>query len=348
MAAQVTDQDAGLTMAANFSAQFTTDAAPQVSGTMPINAATGVTAGSDITVTFSEQVNATTSSFTVDCSGAVSYTLSASPATTFTLNPDLDLGSVAPCTVTVIAGQITDVDSGDPPDTMAANHVFSFSTADAAPTVTSTTPANGAVGVASSTTITIDFSELVTINSAADFSVACAGMPQGYTVTTPPTLPSSASSVVITPAGNLPDGELCTVTAFGSSITDADAVDPPDAMASNYVFTFTTEAPPSVATTTPADTATGVAANASLTINFSESVNASAASFTVSCATSGSHTYALSSSPAASFTLDPDTDFAPNELCTVTVVAAQVTDADLVDPPNTMPFDVVFTFTTSP
>ena len=48
--------------------------------------------------------------------------------TTFTLNPNADFGPSEVCTVTVLASQVTDQDASDPPDTMAANKVFSFTT----------------------------------------------------------------------------------------------------------------------------------------------------------------------------------------------------------------------------
>lgn len=107
------------------------DSAPSVSGTAPADGATGVAANSDISITFSESVNATTSSFTIECPTGTpqGFTLSSSPATTFTLNPASDLPASTVCTVTVIANQIADADTNDPPNNMAANHVFSFTVA---------------------------------------------------------------------------------------------------------------------------------------------------------------------------------------------------------------------------
>ena len=46
------------------------------------------------------------------------------------LNPDSDLPYSAACTVTVTASQVTDADSNDPDDQMAADYSFSFTTAD--------------------------------------------------------------------------------------------------------------------------------------------------------------------------------------------------------------------------
>ena len=102
---------------------------------------------------------------------------------------------------------------------------------------------------------------------------------------------------------------------------------------------------PSVASTTPADNSTGVAVNANLSVTFSEAVTAPAGAFSISCATSGAHTFVLSGGPTT-FTLDPDSDFSQNEVCTVTVDDLQVSDVDVDDPPDTMVADHVFDFTT--
>jgi hypothetical protein len=112
---------------------------------------------------------------------------------------------------------------------------------DVAPSVSSTTPPNGATNVAPGTTITINFSESVDVASAADFSLECpVSTPIGYTVTTPATLPAAASTFVITPAGGLPVSTTCTVTVFASAIGDTDLNDPPNNMVADYVGTFTT------------------------------------------------------------------------------------------------------------
>ncbi len=107
------------------------DAAPSVTSTVPANNATGVAADSNISITFSESVNATTSSFTIECppGAPIAYSLSPSPATIFTLDPTSDLPTSAVCNVRVIADQITDADTDDPPDQMTADHLFSFTVA---------------------------------------------------------------------------------------------------------------------------------------------------------------------------------------------------------------------------
>ncbi len=105
------------------------------------------------------------------------------------------------------------------------------------------------------------------------------------------------------------------------------------------------DAAPSVSSTNPANGALAAPVDSDITINFSENVDATGSWYSISCATSGAHTAAASGGPQ-SFTLNPDTDFAQGESCTVTVVASQVTDQDTSDPPDAMAADFVFSFTT--
>ena len=102
---------------------------------------------------------------------------------------------------------------------------------------------------------------------------------------------------------------------------------------------------PVVTATDPVSGAFAVAATANVSITFSESVNVVGSWFTINCGSSGAHT-AAASGGATTFTLNPDTDFVASETCTVSVLAANVTDQDAIDPPNNMPFDHVFSFTT--
>ena len=105
------------------------------------------------------------------------------------------------------------------------------------------------------------------------------------------------------------------------------------------------EAAPTVSSTAPADGASGVVRATNITIDFSEPVNATAASFTISCTNSGAHSFTLSGGPTT-FTLNPDVDFASNETCTVTVLAAGVTDQDSNDPPDNMTMNFSTGFST--
>src|SRR4029453_2520688 len=116
----------------------TGDPAPSVSSTSPTNGDNNVAVNSNITINFSESVTATASAFSIDCGGLQAFLQSASPSTSFTLDPTSDLPTNTVCTVTVEATGITDEDVNDPPDQMAANFSFSFTTVAPTPTPTPT------------------------------------------------------------------------------------------------------------------------------------------------------------------------------------------------------------------
>jgi uncharacterized protein len=109
--------------------------------------------------------------------------------------------------------------------------------------------------------------------------------------------------------------------------------------------TLPIDSAPYVASTFPANGATDVPVNSSITINFSEPVNVTDPWFSLSCATSGIHTAAVTGGPAT-FTLDPGADFVMGEDCTLTVYAAKVSDQDANDPPDNMTVDFTAGYTT--
>src|SRR5436305_6810064 len=100
----------------------------------------------------------------------------------------------ANCTVTAVAANISDTDTGDPPDHPAANHSFSFTTQDAAPSVSSTSPADGATDVAKNANIDVTFSEPVTATGSS-FTLECpTGSAQAFTA-----LGSPGSTITLDP-----------------------------------------------------------------------------------------------------------------------------------------------------
>ncbi len=131
----------------------------------------------------------------------------------------------------------------------------------------------------------------------------------------------------------------------GATDTNDNAADFATAAPTPRNTTFGFDSAPAVQSTTPANGATNVAIDADVSITFTEPVNVAGAWFTIACATSGSHTATASGGPTT-FTLNPDPDFANGESCTVTVVAAQVTDQDTQDPPDAMAADFAFSFET--
>ena len=176
-----------------------------------------------------------------------------------------------------------------------------------APSVQSTTPANGANNVPVNSTIAINFSESVTASASA-FSLECpAGSPRTFTQTASP-----ATTFTLTPSSPLPAGTTCGVNVTASQVTDTDPTDPPDTMAADFPFSFTTASPvgdtaPSVISVSPANLATGVPVDTNIVISFSESVAASASAFAIQCGGSP-QTFNQSASPSVSFTLNPTSD----------------------------------------
>jgi predicted extracellular nuclease len=102
---------------------------------------------------------------------------------------------------------------------------------------------------------------------------------------------------------------------------------------------------PQAAATTPAAEATGVPVDSDLTVTFSEPVSVTGSWFSISCTLSGPHTAVVSGGPTT-FTLAPNVGFMPAEACTVTILAGQVADQDVDDPPDTMTANFAWSFAT--
>ena len=108
---------------------------------------------------------------------------------------------------------------------------------ESAPIVASTTPSDGAGGIALDANIDIDFSEAV-ITTENTFTVSC-------TVSGDPmfTVSGGPQAYTLNPDTDFLNSETCTVTVVAIEVTDADDIDPPDAMELDYVFSFDTANP---------------------------------------------------------------------------------------------------------
>ncbi len=340
VATQVTDTGPATPMAANFVFSFTTGTPPTVSSTSPANGATSVLASTAVSVTFNRTVNVTATAFKLECPVGTPQPFTLSPAppggvTTFTLTPTGPLPAGTTCTVTAVASQITDAASGV---NLAANFVFSF-TVDTAPTVTSTAPVNGATAVPLNSTVSFTFNKAVNV-TATGFKLECpAGTPQAFTLSPAP--PGGVTTFTLTPSANLPAGTVCTATAVAAQITDLAGTH----LGADFAFSFTTDTPPTVTTTTPANGATAVLASATVTINFSKTVNVTGSAFKLECPTGTPEAFTVAPAPpggVASFVLTPTANLPAGAVCTVTVVATQVTD---VSAGTAMAANFVFSFT---
>src|SRR5205823_11305103 len=92
--------------------------------------------------------------------------------------------------------------------------------ADAAPSVNTTSPANGDTHVAVNTNITVNFSEAVTF-STSSFTLQCpSGTPKTFSVSG-----SGTNQAVLDPTADLPEGTTCAVKVIANQISDIDAND---------------------------------------------------------------------------------------------------------------------------
>ena len=332
----------------------TVDAAPSVTSTTPTNGATNVPNDTNITINFSEPVNFGANAFAIECpfgSGSVAFSFTGSGTSTAVLDPTASLPVGVTCTVSVISSQVTDVDTFDPPNTLVPNgedsngrqaYLFSFSTVDAAPSVVSTVPANGATNAAADTNITITFSEPVNFGPNA-FAVEC---PFGSGSVAFTVSGTGTSTAVLDPTASLPVGVTCTVSVVSSQVTDVDTFDPPNNLVPNgedangraaYLFSFTpvADAAPSVTSTTPTDGATNVSVGMNITIVFNEFVNFGPNAFAIECPFgSGSVGFGVSGNGTSAAVLDPTANLPAGVTCTVSAVSSQVTDVDTSDPPD--------------
>ena len=152
---------------------------------------------------------------------------------------------------------------------------------------------------------------------------------------------------------------VCTGDTDGSDVFDPsvewdgyiiDTLDGLGAHTASCSGTPPTDTAPSVSTTTPANNATNVALDASITVGFSENVDVSGNWLSMSCAPSGK-TYATSDLSATAsgpmnWTFTHTTPFDYGDTCTVAVDASLVTDQDTNDPPDNMDANYGFSFAT--
>lgn len=287
---------AGIGLATNYTWSFTTLAQPlTVATVLPVNGATGVPVNQTLTATFNEALNCATimspaASFNVtgpnNTAVAGAVTCSGNIAT-FTPNANLAYSTLY--TATLSAG-ITAANG----TMLGSNYMWSFITVPAPtpPTVISTVPANLAINVPVNQAVLATFSEAMnpaTIN-ATTFTLAGPGT---TAVTGAVTYTASGSVATFTPAASLAYNTLYTATVTTGVMGLSGA-----AMASNYVWTFTTAAAPlitapTVTATVPANLATNVPLNQIVSATFSEAMNPStinSTNFTLQAAGGGAVT----------------------------------------------------------
>lgn len=212
-----------------------------------------------------------------------------------------------------------------------------------APTVTTTAPSNTATGVALNANVTATFSELMnaaTISSpSATFTLAQSGTPVTGVVT------YSGMTAVFNPTGNL----TATVPYTATVSTGAKDV-AGNALATAKVWSFTTGAAadvvaPTVSSTVPADTDTGIALNANIIASFNELMDATTVTdLSFILAQSGTPVTGVVSYLGTNATFNPASDLAASSVYTATVLSGASGVADLAG--NTLAVDKIWSFTT--
>ena len=193
-----------------------------------------------------------------------------------------------------------------------------------APTVTSTSPANGATAVPINRTITATFSKAM---NAATITTATFTVTGATPVTGVVTYDAASNTATFAPSAPLAANTTFTATiTAGAQDTAGNALVGGGSAPNPWTFTTgssTDATAPTVSATSPANTATGVPINTKVTATFSESMNPATITTTTFTVTgpgvtpvAGTVTYAAVSNTA---TFTPSANLAANTLFTATV-----------------------------
>jgi hypothetical protein len=322
----------GFALAASYMWSFTTGFVPVVTSTIPANGAGNVPLNQKISAIFHQAMNPATitaaGTFTVAVTGgaAVAGTVTyVAGANTAIFTPTANLAASTPYTAMIsTAAQSV---GGIP---LAANYSWAFTTGittnTTAPTVIATVPASGATLVPTNSNVTATFSKAMdpsTITATGAFTLDVFGV-GGAAV--PGTVQYAGTIATFTPTS-----PLAAATEYTATITTATKDLTGNALAANYVWSFTTGAgpnatSPTITLTNPADLGTGVTLNTAINATFSEAMNPTTVlapgTFTVAisgvggAAVAGNVTYDVNSDIA---TFTPLANLAPTTSYTATI-----------------------------
>jgi hypothetical protein len=307
------------------------DAVPAVTGTTPANGSEGVGTGDNIVITFNEAVNVSAASFSLECPAGSpqGFTVSGSGTATVTLNPVADLPHATLCSAIVLASEVSDVDTNDGPDMMAADYAFSFEA-----TIRAYDDVFSGLIVTdiNSAPFSVTANDQVTASTTIVFEGwdGMSGFTEHGGYVTMDTEGVGMGQFTYEPAAGFAGTDRFIYTIQSGSATSVGTV------------TLTVDAVPVVTGSTPANEAEDVGQDIDIDIAFSEPVSATTSSFTLVCS-SGTKSFTVSGSGTDTVTLHPNVWLPSQESCTVTVVATNVNDAD-VNGPNHPASNFVFTF----
>jgi hypothetical protein len=323
---------------------------PTVTTVSPANNATGVSLSATITATFSEAISAASiTGTTVQLKDAGNNIIAATLNTSsniVTLTPSAALTNNMVYTVTLLSGASGVKDLAG--NSLASNFVWSFSTIVGdivPPTISTVSPVNGATGVSIGTTVSATFSEAVNAATITAANVELRG--PGSTLVTA-TLNTSSNIVTLTPTAPLANATLYTATIKGGTTGVKDLAG--NSLASDFVWSFTTTIgdiiPPTVSAVSPANGATGVVINTTVSATFNEAINAATVTAaTVELRDAGNNLIpATLNTSSGVVTLTPSSPLANSTTFTLTIKGGSSGVKDLSG--NALVNDFVSSFTT--
>lgn len=283
-----------------FTTPFTPDTTdPGLSSTTPSDGATGQAVDVGIVIVFTEPMDVGTVAVGITPATALGEPQWNETATQVLFAPPDGLQPETVYTVTIAGADVAG-------NALPASTDFTFTTVGEPPTVQSSTPSNGATGVPSTAAIELVFSEPM---DKASVQAAFSATPA---VTCSWSWLGGDTLATCNHATPLATSTPYTVT-LATGAQDAAGTN----LAAAFHFSFTTAAAPdttkpTVASTSPANTAQGAARTVSISVTFSEAVDkgSAQAAFQV-LAPSGHNTGVFTwSADGLTMTFNPDTDFA--------------------------------------
>ena len=254
---------------------------PTVQATNPLDNATVVPKDKIVTITLSEPMLAASINTTsVTVSPSIDYDVFLNPVNTsqIIVNHSVAFAYSTVYTITLVASGVTGV-KDVAGNRIAAPFVFDFTIEvqptvpdQTPPTVTAIDPINGATGVVRNKTITITFSEPILDTSITAANVVLAPLIANSVFRDP----TDNKKIKIDPTTDLPASTLHTITLPAGGIKDMSN----NGLAAQLQFGFTTEAappppdttPPTITNRSPAISATNVAINSPIVVDFSEAL----------------------------------------------------------------------------
>jgi hypothetical protein len=319
---------------------------PTVASVTPLSGAGGICPNAVVTATFSKAMNPSTitaTTFTV-APGVIGTITHDTTNTIFTFTPSSSLAVSTVYTATVSTGAKDMFGNA-----LASNLVWTFTTAangcQPAPVVSSVFPLKGAPATCPNTIVTATFSEAMNPSSIDTTTFTLTG-PGTAPVVGVVTYDASSDTAIFTPSASLAVSTLYTATIttgaqnmFGT------------ALASNFVWTFTTAAtlclPPAPPTSvTPPNVSSGICPNTVVAAVFPQAMDPATINTTTFTLT-GPGTTSVSGTVTHDgtnkiFTFTPKSNLALNTLYTATITTGAK------DPNgNALASNFVWTFTTS-